>query len=191
MAIRVAIHHQTEYAFDRLTTLFPHVLRLRPAPHSRTRIHSYSLKVEPAEHFINWQQDPFGNFQARLVFPEPTTHLTFTVEVIADMTSINPFDFFVEDYAEFYPFAYDEQLRRELVPYLEVTESGPKLTALREEIYDQLTAKARAETPWHINDFRVAVNQRLQQDIGYGVRLEPGIQTCEEPLARVKVSSQV
>ena len=188
MAIRVAIHHQTEYAFDRLTTLFPHVLRLRPAPHSRTRIHSYSLKVEPAEHFINWQQDPFGNFQARLVFPEPTTHLKFTVEVIADMTSINPFDFFVEDYAEFYPFAYDEQLRRELVPYLEVTESGPKLTALREEIYDQLTAKARAETPWHINDFLVAVNQRLQQDIGYGVRLEPGIQTCEETLTLAKGS---
>ena len=188
MAIRVAIHHETEYNFDRLTTLFPHVLRLRPAPHSRAKIHSYSLKVEPTEHFINWQQDPFGNFQARLVFPKQTTQLKFTVEVIADMTSINPFDFFVEEYAEFYPFAYDEQLRRELVPYLEVTESGPKLTALREEIYDQLTAKARAETPWHINDFLVAVNQRLQQDIGYGVRLEPGIQTCEETLTLAKGS---
>ncbi len=188
MAIRVAIHHETEYTFDRLTTLFPHVLRLRPAPHSRAKIHSYSLKVEPAEHFINWQQDPFGNFQARLVFPEQTKQLKFTVEVIADMTSINPFDFFVEEYAEFYPFAYDEQLRRELVPYLEVTESGPKLTALREEIYDQLTAKARAETPWLINDFLVAVNQRLQADIGYGVRLEPGIQTCEETLTLAKGS---
>lgn len=188
MAIRVAIHHQTEYKFDRLTTLFPHVLRLRPAPHSRTKIHSYSLKIEPADHFINWQQDPFGNFQARLVFPEQTTSLKFTVEVIADMTSINPFDFFVEEYAEHYPFVYDEPLRKELVPYLEITESGPLLTGLVEDFYDQLAAKARAEVSWTINDFLVAVNQRLQQDIGYGVRLEPGIQTCEETLTLAKGS---
>jgi uncharacterized protein (DUF2126 family)/transglutaminase-like putative cysteine protease len=188
MAIRVAIHHQTEYKFDRLTTLFPHVLRLRPAPHSRTKIHSYSLKIEPADHFINWQQDPFGNFQARLVFPEQTTSLKFTVEVVADMTAINPFDFFVEEYAEHYPFVYDEPLRKELVPYLEITESGPLLTGLVEDFYDQLAAKARAEVSWTINDFLVAVNQRLQQDIGYGVRLEPGIQTCEETLTLSKGS---
>src|SRR6218665_3043730 len=127
MAIRVAIHHKTHYKFDRLTSIFPHVLRLRPAPHSRTKIHSYSLKIEPADHFINWQQDPFGNFQARLVFPEQTTSLSFEVEVVADMTSINPFDFFVEEYAQHVPFEYDKQLQRELIPYLEISESGAQL----------------------------------------------------------------
>ncbi len=188
MAIRVAIHHTTEYRFDRLTTLYPHVLRLRPAPHSRTRIHAYSLRIEPEQHFINWQQDPFGNFQARLVFPEPATHLKFTVELIAEMTSINPFDFFVEDYAEHYPFHYDEQLRKELVPYLEIRESGPRLMALVEDIRSQVAARDAADEPWHINDFMVSVNQQLQQAIGYGVRLEPGIQTCEETLALAKGS---
>lgn len=188
MAIRVAIHHVTEYKFDRLTSLFPHVLRLRPAPHSRTKIHSYSLKVEPENHFINWQQDPFGNFQARLVFPDQCKKLKISVELIAEMTSINPFDFFVEEYAERVPFEYDEQLKRELIPYLEVTEKGPLLQKLVEKFQAQLRHRAVAANAWHVNDFLVSINQQLQQMIGYGVRLEPGIQTCEETLTLAKGS---
>lgn len=188
MAIRVAIHHQTEYRFDRLTNLFPHVLRLRPAPHSRTKIHGYSLKIEPEDHFINWQQDPFGNFQARLVFPKQTKNLKISVEVIAEMTSINPFDFFVEEYAQHIPFKYDEQLQRELIPYLEVTEDGPLLNALVEKIGHKIRHHQVSDQPWHVNDFLVSVNQDLQQMIAYGVRLEPGIQTCEETLTLAKGS---
>jgi len=110
VTIRIAIRHTTEYDFDRPVELSPHQLRLRPASHSRTHIHGYSLKVEPQNHFINWQQDPFGNYLARLVFPEKANKLRFDVEVIADMTVINPFDFFVEDYAENFPFDYDAAL---------------------------------------------------------------------------------
>ncbi len=188
MAIRVAIHHQTEYTFDRLTQVYPHVLRLRPAPHSRTKIHSYSLKVEPEQHFINWQQDPFGNFQARLVFPERSTSLKFTIEVIVEMTAINPFDFFVEEYAEAVPFEYHEQLERELLPYLEVTENGPRLIKFVDTIKQQFAEKKENKTSWLVNDFLVQVNQQLQQAIGYGVRLEPGIQLCEETLTLAKGS---
>lgn len=188
MAIRVAIHHKTQYDFDRLTSLFPHVLRLRPAPHSRTKIHSYSLKVEPADHFINWQQDPFGNFQARLVFPEQTQKLSFEIELVADMTSINPFDFFVEEYAENIPFEYDEQLQRELAPYLEISESGEQLLAIVEKIKADIKARQDSETPWPVNNFMVSINQLVQQAIGYGVRLEPGVQTCEETLTLAKGS---
>ena len=75
MTIRVAIRHKMHYDFDRMVTLSPHVVRLRPAPHSRTPIHSYSLKVQPSDHFLNWQQDAFGNYLARLVFPERTKKL--------------------------------------------------------------------------------------------------------------------
>ena len=114
MTITVALQHKTYYDFDRPVNLSPHVVRLRPAPHSRTPIKAYSLKVEPEDHFINWQQDAYGNFQARLVFPEKTTRLAVEVEVIADMTVINPFDFFIEDYAEEFPFTYDKQLQKEL-----------------------------------------------------------------------------
>src|SRR5436190_21032871 len=96
MAIRVAINHTTSYTYDRAIHLSPHIFRLRPAPHSRTNVEAYSFKVTPKEHFINWQQDPFGNYQARVVFPEKTTELTIEVEVIANMVVINPFDFFVE-----------------------------------------------------------------------------------------------
>ena len=106
MTIRVAINHRTSYKFDRPVSMSPHTVRLRPAPHSRTPIHSYSLKIKPAEHFINWQQDAFGNYLARLVFPGKCTEFEVDVEVIADMTTINPFDFFVEDYAEKFPFEY-------------------------------------------------------------------------------------
>jgi uncharacterized protein (DUF2126 family)/transglutaminase-like putative cysteine protease len=188
MAIRVAIYHVTEYKFDRLTTLHPHVLRLRPAPHSRTKIHSYSLKVEPENHFINWQQDPFGNFQARLVFPDQCEKLKISVEVIAEMTSINPFDFFVEEYAGEMPFEYDTQLKRELIPYLEVTEDGEQLLALVGDIEGEIRHRVLTDKPWHVNDFLVQVNQKLQTMIGYGVRLEPGVQTCEETLTLAKGS---
>ncbi len=179
MTIRTAINHVTEYHFDRLVNLSPHQIRLRPAPHSRTHIHGYSLKIEPEEHFINWQQDPFGNYIARLVFPEKTKTLRIEVEVIADMTVINPFDFFVEEYAEHYPFKYEDSLKKELQPYLEIREEGPLLK-------DWLESVARKKTP--INDFLVQINQRLQQDIGYGIRLEPGVQTCEETLQLKKGS---
>ena len=179
MTIRIAIRHSTEYDFDRAVSLSPHVLRLRPAAHSRTHIHSYSLKIEPENHFINWQQDPFGNYQARLVFPEKTRKFKFDVEVIADMTVINPFDFFVEEYAEHYPFEYDEELKKELQPFLEVAEKGERLDAW-------VAGVPRTKIP--INDFLVALNQRLEKEIEYGIRLEPGVQSCEETLTRAKGS---
>ena len=103
MSIKVALEHRTAYTFDRPVTVHPHVVRLRPAPHCQATIESYSLTVTPANHFLNWQQDPFGNFLARLVFPEPTTELSITVGLVADMQVVNPFDFFIEDHAETYP----------------------------------------------------------------------------------------
>ena len=127
MAIRVAINHKTTYHYDRLVSLSPHIFRLRPAVHSRTQIEAYTLKITPKEHFINWQQDPFGNYQARVVFPEKTRELSVEVEVIANMVVINPFDFFVEEYAEKFPFKYSNQLQKELIPYFEIKEEGTLL----------------------------------------------------------------
>ena len=126
MGIKVALEHRTTYRFDRLVTIHPHVVRLRPAPHSRTKIEAYSLTVEPAEHFINWQQDPFGNFLARLVFPDRASELTITVGLVADLKVVNPFDFFIEDYAEHYGFVYPGDLAEDLEPYLrQVDERDP------------------------------------------------------------------
>ncbi len=173
MSILVALNHKTEYQFDRSVNLSPHVIRLRPAPHCRTPIRSYSLKIEPAEHFINWQQDAFGNYLARIVFPEKTRKLSVEVDVIAEMLTINPFDFFLEEYAFYYPFEYDADLKKELAPYLEVTEDGPLLKEWLKGV--DLT---RRETVY----FLVDLNQRLQADIGYVIRMEPGVQTCEQTL---------
>ena len=175
MAIRIALHHHTSYRFDRPVDASPHVIRLRPAPHARTPIQAYSLKVEPAKHFVNWMQDPFGNFQARLVFPEKIRELAITVGLVAEMTVINPFDFFVESYAERYPFDYEPTLRQELAPYLEIQEGGPLLL-------DWLGGANRE--PERIVDFLVEINRRLSRDIAYIIRLEPGVQTCEETLAK-------
>lgn len=174
MTIRVAIQHTTTYEFDRLINVAPHILRLRPAPHSRTHIHGYSLKVTPEDHFINWQQDPFGNYQARLVFPEKMKRLEFAVEVIADMTVINPFDFFIEEYAEHFPFAYDALMQEELAPYLKITEQSPELDAWLDSV--------DCEEMVPIVTFLVQLNSRLANEIDYGIRLEPGVQTCQETL---------
>lgn len=173
MSIQVALRHSTRYRYDRLVVLSPHVVRLRPAAHCRTPIRSYSLKVAPDEHFINWQQDPFGNYQARLVFLEKTRELRVDVEVVADLTVINPFDFFVEDYAERYPFTYAPQLKRDLAPYLEIAERGPLLLALLREIACDLTSTVA---------FLAALNQHVQKKIAYAVRLDPGVQSCEVTL---------
>ncbi|MEJ2519763.1 MAG: transglutaminase family protein [Desulfuromonadales bacterium] len=179
MAIRVACRHLTHYQFDRPVNLASHVLRLRPAPHSRTPIRSYALRIVPDKHFINWQQDPFGNYLARLVFPEKSRELKIEVEVVADMTVINPFDFFIEEYAETIPFDYEPQLRKELAPYFEITESGPLLSAW-------LAKVDRQETP--VVDFLVSLNQMVWDTVKYSIRMEPGVQSCEETLER-KVGS--
>ncbi|MEQ1558125.1 MAG: transglutaminase family protein [Methyloglobulus sp.] len=173
MTIRVAIRHKTIYSFDRPVTLLPHVFRLRPAVHSRTPIKAYTLRIEPKNHFINWQQDPFGNLLARVVFPEKCRKLSVEVEVIADMTVINPFDFFVEDYAENYPFNYDSLTLKELQPYLEIAEKGP---LLKKWVKDFDISKRS------INDFLVDINRTVFAAISYNIRMEVGIQSCEETL---------
>ncbi|HEX4857437.1 MAG TPA: transglutaminase family protein, partial [Usitatibacteraceae bacterium] len=183
MTIRVALHHQTRYRFDRAVTLSPHEVRLRPAAHCRTPIESYSLSVQPEKHFINWQQDPYGNWLARLVFPEPARELSITVDLVAEMTVINPFDFFVESYAEQFPFRYTDDNRRELAAYLETAPAGPLLAAW--------LARARADLlgkPINTIDFIVALNTRLQHQIQYLIRMEPGVQTPEETLGRARGS---
>jgi transglutaminase-like putative cysteine protease len=173
MAIRVALHHVTHYRYDRPVSLGPQIVRLRPAPHSRTPILSYSLRVAPDSHFENWQQDPHGNFLVRLVFPEPARELKIEVDLIADMTAINSFDFFVESYAEHFPFTYETWLAREIRPYLELEPPGPLLTK-----YLASMDRTRRKTV----DYLVDLNQRVHSDLGYVIRMEPGVQTCEETL---------
>ena len=174
MPIFVALHHVTHYKYDRPIVLGPQTVRLRPAPHARTPILSYSLKVTPANHFVNWQQDPQGNWLARFVFPEPATELKIEVDFTAEMTVINPFDFFVEPYAEKFPFAYTDDLKTELAPYMATAEPGPLFTAYLAEI-------AR-EAPNTVN-FLVDLNASLRNRVNYIIRMEPGIQTPEETLA--------
>ncbi|MDO9205257.1 transglutaminase family protein, partial [Methylotenera sp.] len=175
MTIRVALHHKTAYHYDQPIQLSPHVFRLRPAAHSRTPVTAYSLKITPENHFISWQQDPFGNYLARVVFPEKSTELSIEVDLIAEMTVINPFDFFLEEYAENFPFTYPEQLLKELAPYLEIREGGPLLASWLAEVDGGQKA---------IVDFLVYLNQRVNQTVNYSIRMEAGVQTCEETLEK-------
>lgn len=174
MSIRVALNHVTHYRYDRLVELSPQVVRLRPAPHCRTPIHSYSMRVEPAEHFINWQQDAFANYQARLVFPHKTREFKVTIDLVAEMAVYNPFDFFLAPEAESFPFSYADDLAAELAPYLVKREMTPNFAAFVASI---------DRTPRRTIDFLVELNQRLQQDIRYLIRMEPGVQTPEETLS--------
>ncbi|MCP5284120.1 MAG: transglutaminase family protein [Burkholderiaceae bacterium] len=175
MSIHVALNHVTHYRYDRPVTLSPQVVRLRPAPHCRTRILSYSMRVEPALHFINWQQDPFANHLARLVFPERTTEFKVTVDVVAEMAVYNPFDFFLEPSAEEFPFTYEEGVAHDLAPYRVKGALTPRFQALVDSV---------PRTKVRTIDFLVQLNQRLQREIGYLIRMEPGVQTPEETLEK-------
>jgi uncharacterized protein (DUF2126 family) len=174
MAILTSLHHVTRYQYDRPVNLGPHVVRLRPAPHCRTRVTGYSLRVTPERHFVNWQQDPQGNWLARFVFPEKTAEFSVTVDLLADIEVINPFDFFVEPYADKCPFVYPEELRYELAPCLLADPPGPLLKAFLASI---------DRTPRTTVDFLVDLNMRLQREIRYLIRMEPGVQSPEQTLA--------
>jgi len=175
VSIHVALHHVTHYKYDRDVQLGPQIVRLRPAPHSRTRILSYGLKVAPGEHFINWQQDPQGNYLARLVFPEKTREFKVEVDLVAEMAVFNPFDYFLEPYAEKIPFSYTEGEAVELAPYLVKLPAQPEFKKYLDAI---------SRTPVPTNDFLVALNQQLSRDIKYLIRMEPGVQTPEETLTK-------
>ncbi|QKF83478.1 DUF2126 domain-containing protein [Halarcobacter ebronensis] len=173
MALKVVISHKTEYKYSKKVSMSPHIIRLRPAPHSRTPIEAYSLKIKPENHFINWQQDPFGNYLARLVFLEKTDIFSVDVEIIADMITMNPFDFFVEDGSKEFPFTYKKDLKKELAPYLEIEETSKEL----EEFVDSINKSKKS-----IIDFLVEVNQKIHNTLNYTVRMEPGVQTPKETL---------
>ncbi|ESZ41558.1 transglutaminase family protein [Mesorhizobium sp. L2C066B000] len=179
MAILAAVYHLTHYKYDRPVVLRPQVIRLQPAPHSRTKVLSHSLKVGPANHFVNLQQDPYGNFLARFVFPEPVTELKIEVDLVADMTVYNPFDFFVEPSAETFPFEYPEDIRDDLAIYRTPEPAGPLLSAFLATIDRSATNTV---------NFVVDLNARLQREIAYIVRMETGVFSPEETLAAKKGS---
>ncbi|MCP5162849.1 MAG: transglutaminase family protein [Hahellaceae bacterium] len=173
MSILVGLRHTTTYTYDRLVNLSPHTVRLRPAPHCRTPIVSYSLNISPKPHFLNWLQDPFSNYVGRLVFPEKTAELRVDVDLVADLTPYNSFDFFVEEFAEHYPFDYPESMKKQLAPFLDAKPWGKQFNAYLKRMPRKKTA---------IVDYLVSINQRLWGDIKYTVRLEPGVQSPEETL---------
>ncbi|MGQ0674290.1 MAG: transglutaminase family protein [Hyphomicrobium sp.] len=179
MALHVALTHETTYRYDRRIGMGPQVIRLRPAPHARTPILSYSITIEPKVHFINWQQDPFGNFLARVVLPEETDHFSVTIDLVADMAVINPFDFFVAEEAKDWPFAYEPVLKKELTPYFEIEPTGPLFEAHLAGI------ESRGQTTI---DFLCDLNRELQKSVRYLIRMEPGVQSPEETLEKASGS---
>jgi len=173
MGTWVNISHKTVYSYDRPVRLGPQLIRLRPAAHSRTKILSYSLNVSPAKHFINTVQDPYGNFQARVLFPEPITEFRIEVDLSADLAVYNPFDFFLEPSAETVPFVLADDLKRDLSPYLVCDVPGPLVLSYTDEL-----PPMRGRTI----DFLVALNQKITADVHYNIRMEANVQSAEDTL---------
>src|ERR1041385_1565590 len=175
MSVTVRLHHVTRYAYDRPVSLGPQMIRLRPAPHARTRTPSYSLDVTPAQHHMNWQHDPHGNWVARCTFAEKTTEFTVTVDLTAELAPVNPFDFFIEPWVANFPFVLPNQQARELGPYLETEPTGPRLKAFLAEIPRSWTGTVQ---------FLVDLNDRVRRAVTYVTRREEGTQTPDETLEK-------
>lgn len=179
MSIKAAIYHLTHYKYDRPVFLQPQVIRLQPAPQSKTKVLSHSLRVSPSQHFVNVQQDPYGNYLTRFVFPEPVTELKIEVDLVADMTVYNPFDFFVEESGEIWPFDYPEDLRDDLSIYRKPESAGPLLQQFLDGI---------DWTPKNTVIFVSELNASIQRHVDYIVRMEPGVWTPDETLGNARGS---
>src|SRR5271169_126485 len=173
MGIQVALNHRTQYRYDKAVSLGPQVIQLRPAPHCRTPILSYSLNVAPAEHLLNWQMDPHYNYLARVLFLGKTNEFIVDVDLVADLSPVNPFNFFLELGIEVYPFKYAPQLAKDLEPYRSVEPAGRRLLAF----LANLSGGKRGTI-----DFLVNLNRRVRDEVGYVTRLDPGVHTCEQTL---------
>lgn len=179
MSVKAAVYHLTHYKYDRPVTLGPQIIRLRPAPHSRTRVISHALKVTPPDHFVNYQQDPYGNWMARFVFPKPVTELKIEVDLTADMTVYNPFDFFVEESAQQWPFKYHEDIAPDLSIYMQPEPLGPYC----EKFLTTIDRNQKGTV-----NFVVGLNARIANELDYVIRMEPGVQTPDETLQSGKGS---
>ncbi len=175
MAPKASLHHKTVYHYDRPISLSPQEIRLKPAPHTRTPILSYDLTIRPESHALRWQQDPLGNYVGRVTFPQKTDLFEINVSLVAELTPINPFDFFIEPEAERFPFAYDKHRLKTLEPFLETEKPGPLMKSWLASI---------KRNPVNVMEFLVGLNRRLRQEIAYVIRPEPGLQSCEETLSK-------
>ena len=175
MGIQVALNHRTQYRYDKAVSLGPQVIQLRPAPHCRTPILSYSLNVTPAEHLLIWQMDPHNNHLARLLFPNKTNEFVVEVDLVAELSPFNPFNFFLEPGVEDYPFEYAPELAKDLEPYRSVDQAGPLLQTFLESLSNEKRGTI---------DFLVTLNRTVRDKIGYATRLDPGVQTTEQTLER-------
>ena len=173
MRIQVALNHRTQYRYDKAVFLGPQIIQLRPAPHCRTPILSYSLSVTPVDHLLNWQLDPHQNHLARLLFPNRTNDFVVEVDLVAELSPFNPFDFFLEPGIEDYPFEYSPELAKDLEPYRSVDPAGPLLQAFLQKLSSEKCGTVA---------FLVDLNRRVRDEIDYVMRLDPGVQTCEQTL---------
>ena len=173
MSLRFALTHRSTYRYARAVGLGPQLIRLRPAPQCRTPILSYALQVEPATHWLHWQQDPLGNFMARVLVTEPVTAFSVTVDLTAEISTINPFDFFVEPEAANWPFIPEPWLAEQLLPYRRLDPLGPLLDAFLQEI---------PRTPRGTVEFLVNLTARVHQRVAYVQRPEPGVWDTEKLL---------
>lgn len=171
--MRILLEHQTCYQYERPVFLTTHYLRLKPAPHYRIPIESYALSVEPHNHILHWQQDPFNNYLARVDFMASTQSLVVDVKVTINMVTINPFDFYVDEEAQFFPFSYNDEIKSALSPYLKTTKQDPLVREWLGNI---------AHSSQDIVTFLAMLNQRVSREIVYNIRMEPGIQTPIESL---------
>lgn len=176
MGIRVELIHQTRYQYEQPVFLSPQLIRLKPTAHSQAAVESYQLRVEPANHVLHWQQDPFGNGVARVDFSGTVASMTIQVQLIARLEPVNPFDFLIDSYANSFPFAYEDSLRKELTTYLEVTEQGPHLA----QWIRQINHHPKRDTL----DFLISLNQQVNQAIAYQIRLQAGVQPADVTLRR-------
>jgi transglutaminase-like putative cysteine protease len=172
--MRVLLQHRTKYEYERSVFLTTHLLRLKPAAHCLTPIEFYAITIKPQNHLLHWQQDPFGNFVARIDFNEAMHELQIDVHIIANLIPINPFDFFLDEFAQYFPFEYEAQLKKDLSSYLEISDQGPKIMQWLETV----DCSKRG-----IIDFLVMINQKVYQEISYTIRMQEGVQTSDESLS--------
>jgi transglutaminase-like putative cysteine protease len=171
------VNHTTVYRYGEPVGLGEHRMMFRPRASHDLRLISTGLVITPQPAHLRWLHDPFDNSVAIATFDGTTTELRFESTVTLEHFETTLPDYPLEDYARFYPFRYSDEDFPNLVRPLAPHYPSEEVSEWALQFLDP------SETSGTMKLLR-AMTRGIGKQFAYGRRVEKGVQTPEQTLAK-------